>query len=54
MTDFVDRLRTIVGDKGLITDERDKHPFLTDWRENYLGKALAIVRPATTQESRRS
>ena len=50
MTDFVDRLRTIVGDKGLITDERDKHPFLTDWRENYLGKALAIVRPATTQE----
>jgi FAD/FMN-containing dehydrogenase len=50
MTDFVDRLRTIVGDKGLITDERDKHPFLTDWRENYLGKALAIVRPATTEE----
>jgi FAD/FMN-containing dehydrogenase len=50
MTDFIANLRSIVGDKGLITDERDKHPFLTDWRENYLGKALAIVRPATTQE----
>jgi FAD/FMN-containing dehydrogenase len=50
MTDFVASLRSIVGDKGLITDEKDKHPFLTDWRENYLGKALAIVRPATTEE----
>ncbi|HEY4168017.1 MAG TPA: FAD-binding oxidoreductase, partial [Reyranella sp.] len=50
MTDFVSKLQSIVGDKGLITDERDKHPFLTDWRENYLGKALAIVRPATTEE----
>jgi FAD/FMN-containing dehydrogenase len=48
--DFIAKLRTIVGDKGLITDEQDKHPFLTDWRENYLGKALAIVRPANTGE----
>ena len=50
MSDFVDKLRAIVGDKGLILDEKDKHPFLTDWRENYLGAALAIVRPATTAE----
>jgi FAD/FMN-containing dehydrogenase len=50
VSDFVSKLRSIVGDRGLITEERDKHPFLTDWRENYLGKALAIVRPATTQE----
>ena len=50
MSDFVGKLRDIVGDKGLILDDREKHPFLTDWRENYLGKALAIVRPATTEE----
>jgi FAD/FMN-containing dehydrogenase len=50
MSDFVDKLKAIVGDKGLIADEQGKHPFLTDWRENYLGKALAIVRPATTEE----
>jgi len=50
MSDFVDKLKAIVGDKGLITDDQGKHPFLTDWRENYLGKALAIVRPATTEE----
>ena len=50
MTDFVAQLRGIVGDKGLILDEPGKHPFLTDWRENYLGAALAVVRPATTEE----
>jgi FAD/FMN-containing dehydrogenase len=50
MTDIVDRLRSIVGDKGLITDDQGKHPYLTDWRENYLGTALAIVRPATVEE----
>ncbi len=50
MSDFVESLRAIVGDKGLITDDADKRPYLTDWRENYLGKALAVVRPATTEE----
>jgi FAD/FMN-containing dehydrogenase len=50
MSDFIDKLRAVVGDRGLILDDKDKHPFLTDWRENYLGAALAIVRPATTEE----
>jgi FAD/FMN-containing dehydrogenase len=50
MSDIVGKLQAIVGDKGLITDDQGKHPYLTDWRENYLGKALAIVRPATTGE----
>ena len=50
MSDFVVKLRAIVGDKGLITDEAGKHPYLTDWRDNYLGTALAVVRPASTEE----
>ena len=50
MSAFVDKLCTIVGERGLITDEPGKHPYLTDWRENYLGAALAVVRPATTEE----
>ncbi len=50
MSDFVGKLRSIVGDKGLVLDDQGKHPFLTDWRENYLGSALAVVRPATTEE----
>src|SRR5262245_38253379 len=50
MTDLVSKLRTIVGERGLITDDPGKHPYLTDWRENYLGAALAIVRPGSTEE----
>jgi FAD/FMN-containing dehydrogenase len=50
MADFVEDLRAIVGDKGLITDPQGTHPYLTDWRENYLGSALAVVRPASTAE----
>ncbi len=50
MSDFIDKLRAIVGDKGLIVDEQAKHPYLTDWRENFVGSALAIVRPASTEE----
>jgi FAD/FMN-containing dehydrogenase len=47
---FIDKLRSIVGDKGLIIDDAGKHPYLTDWRDNYLGTALAVVRPASTEE----
>ncbi len=50
MSDFVEKLRTIVGDKGLIVDDQGKHPYVTDWRENFVGNALAIVRPANTEE----
>jgi FAD/FMN-containing dehydrogenase len=48
--DFAGRLGAIVGDIGLITDDAGKHGYLTDWRDTYLGKALAVVRPATTEE----
>jgi FAD/FMN-containing dehydrogenase len=50
VSDFVEKLRAIVGDKGLITDDAGKHPYLTDWRDNYLGTALAVVRPGSTEE----
>ena len=49
-SDFVEKLRAVVGDKGLITDDQGKRPYITDWRENFLGTALAVVRPATTEE----
>jgi len=50
VTDFIEKLRAVVGDKGLITDDAGKHPYLTDWRDNYLGTALAVVRPGSTEE----
>ena len=50
MSGFVDRLRDIVGDRGLVVDAAGKEPYLGDWRENFMGAALAIVRPASTEE----
>ena len=50
MSAFLDKLAAIVGERGLVTDPQGKHPYLTDWRDNYLGAALAVVRPASTEE----
>jgi FAD/FMN-containing dehydrogenase len=50
VSDFIEKLAAIVGERGLITDAAGKHPYLTDWRDNYLGSALAVVRPASTEE----
>ncbi|MBR0800429.1 FAD-binding oxidoreductase [Bradyrhizobium jicamae] len=47
---LLDALRSIVGDKGLILDEHEKQPFLTDWRGALTGQAGAVVRPADTNE----
>ena len=47
---ILDGLREIVGDKGLILDAHDKQPFLTDWRGSLVGRAAAVVRPASTGE----
>ncbi len=49
-SDIKTRLHAIVGDLGMITDAVDMAPYLTDWRGNYTGNALAIVRPANTNE----
>jgi len=50
MTQIIERLHTLVGDAGLITDAQDTAPYATDWRKRYFGKPLAVVKPATTQE----
>ncbi|MGY8664321.1 FAD-binding oxidoreductase [Bradyrhizobium sp. UFLA05-109] len=47
---ILDALRDIVGDKGLILDEQDKQPFVTEWRGVLAGQAAAVVRPANTGE----
>ena len=49
MTDFVASLRQIVGDSHVLTDG-DLTAYEQDWRRRNHGKALAVVRPATTVE----
>ncbi|MDR0717653.1 MAG: FAD-binding oxidoreductase [Azoarcus sp.] len=44
------RLAAIVGGAHVLTDPVDISPFLTDQRDRYTGRALAVVKPAATAE----
>ena len=48
--DLPQRFAAIVGAPNVIADATDMAPHLADWRDLYRGKAIAVVRPATTAE----
>ena len=48
--EILEKLRAIVGDKGLILDDQGKQPFVTDWRGTLTGAAAVVVRPGNTEE----
>ena len=48
--DLRERLAAIVGPRGMLTDAADTAPYLADWRALYQGRAMAVVRPASTAE----
>jgi len=47
--DHVEVLRAAVGAAQVLTGA-DAQAFETDWRERYRGRALAVVRPSSTEE----
>lgn len=47
---LVGELRAAIGSAHVLTDDADTAPYLTDWRKRYRGRALAVARPATTDE----
>src|SRR5258706_14016353 len=47
---FIKALAQIVGAKNVLTGESDTASFTTDWRRQYSGAALGVLRPATTAE----
>ena len=47
---FLGALAGIVGANHLLTGERDTAAYLTDWRKQFSGAALGVVRPAGTAE----
>lgn len=49
MTGLIASLRQVVGDAHVLTDG-DLTAYEQDWRRRVHGKALAVVRPATTEE----
>ena len=44
------QLRQVVGDSGIVDDEASRSSYLNDELGQYAGKALAVVRPASTEE----
>jgi len=47
---LAERLRAIVGERGLVLGGADSAPYETDWREQWHGRAAAVVKPASTDE----
>ncbi len=44
---FLAACRAALGHAHVLTDDADMAPFLTDWRDRFTGKALAVLRPAS-------
>ena len=44
------RLTAVVGSDHVLTGSAEMLPYLTDYRGNYHGRALAVVKPANTEE----
>ena len=42
--------RALLGPAGVLTDPADIAPALSDWRSLYQGQAMAVLRPASTEE----
>jgi len=50
-TTLIERLRAVVGPRGLLTDPADTAEYVADWRRLYRGRTPAVVRPASTEET---
>jgi FAD/FMN-containing dehydrogenase len=50
MSALIERIRGIVGPAGLITAAQEVSAYATDWRQRYVGKPLAVVKPSSTDE----
>jgi FAD/FMN-containing dehydrogenase len=50
MTDFLDKCRATIGTSHVLTDAADMVGYLTDWRRRFTGSALAVLKPASTEE----
>ncbi|MFZ6775236.1 FAD-binding oxidoreductase [Undibacterium sp. Ji83W] len=49
-TEFLAACTNILGNDFVITNATDQYPYLIDWRQRYLGKALAVLLPQSTNE----
>ena len=50
MLDVVAQLQTIFDSSTLLTEDKDKAKYITDWSGKTTGEAIAVIRPRTTAE----
>ena len=50
MLEVVSQLQTKFDSPTLLTDDKDKVKYMTDWSGKLTGKAIAVIRPRTTAE----
>ncbi|HUD95174.1 FAD-binding oxidoreductase [Sphingobium sp.] len=48
--DIIDRFATLLGPKGVTSEQDDITPWASDWRGRYHGAAAAILSPGSTEE----
>ena len=48
--DVLEKFARIAGERHVLTDARDMAPFLREWRDKYIGRAAAVLRPGTEDE----
>ena len=50
MKQFIDQCRHILGEAYVLTDSEELTGYLTDYRQRYVGQALAVLKPANTEQ----
>ena len=50
MSVFLRRCQEAVGDAFVLTSADDMAAYLTDWRQRFTGRAVAVIRPANTEQ----
>ena len=51
MSDFLNQCRDVAGADYVLTSAADTAAYLTDWRRRFTGRALAVVKPGSTEEA---
>ncbi len=50
MNEFLEQCRSAIGAQYVIAEPTDMAGYLTDWRRRFTGKALAVLKPGSTDE----
>ncbi|MCU6433252.1 FAD-binding oxidoreductase [Undibacterium sp. Jales W-56] len=50
MNHFLSLCEQVIGKENIILNETEGQAYVTDWRKRFKGKALAILRPGTTEQ----